>query len=431
MIGMTKGSIKTGSIATILLALVILSSIPIETNVEGQTLTDGMELDSTTIYLREGMTLDPLEPPISDEYQAVVIPNGYVNKGLFGYGILPVGGVTWKSVGTWYSQPLKHQINLGGQVNIELYVANEKTNSGSPDADFTFDILKGNQVILSIYIANVRLGAGQEKITVQANGQFPAGNDTTIEAGTTLTFRILARMVDTNGAGPAVRFGTNDYPSRFTFGSNALIIHDVNIEKNGIIMEYKDAFMVPWTKLQTQIEVDRIIVPNDDMTSMLNSLNSTRQIIWARENTPGEYTILGSLGYNARENLSIVKTVKLETKSQPWFSLWNLINYFKENFLFSAFWVIALIGIFIYSRHRRQVWNRRIRNLPTDLKGENRSESKRAWRDRKKEKIREYREYRKDLIVEDEDDEEFDEEEERRFELFKKKVDQGEDVITL
>jgi len=403
--------------ASILLALLLLIGIfiPLSSNVEGQEIAP-MELNPTHLYFAEGMEMTPLTPESTDEYQAVTIPNGFIRDGFRGLSILPVGHTYWKSVGTWYTQPLKKRINLGGKAEVTVYAFKEESDGGSPSSDFTFEILRGEQVLLSIYVPNIRITEGQD-IKIVGSGSFPPGNDTTIEPGMSLSLRITARC---NGGGAVLKFGSKTYDSGVTFGSNALEIHDVKIDKHHVILEYKDAFMAPWTKLYKMLLLNGVIIPNDDVSSEMNAANMTRELHWERRNGPGDYELLVSIGYSPEQNISRQAFLKITDAKTAWFKFSNIGAMVSNNIPVLALIIIMLAAVAMYGRHRGRVWDRRIRRLPPEVARKQRGEAKRYWKEMRKKKREEWKKERKKRIIEDDEiDEEMEEEE---FRIFKRKV---------
>jgi hypothetical protein len=402
-----------------LLLILIATSIDLFTmGSEGQGVEGPQELNLTTLHLAEGMSLSPLDHDQADEYQAVGIPNGFARTGFRGLGIVPVGDTVWKEVGTWYTEPLKQQINLGGVVEVEAWAYKEETDGTSPTSQFRFEIMKGNEVLLSLGLGGTTIREGND-VRLSATGAFPPGNDTTIEGGTSMAFRIFAKS---NGGGATIRFGNPKYDSRFTFFSNSLEIRDIRMTKKEAILEYKDAFMVPWTNLYTQLEIDRVKVPDDGISSMMNSLNYTREIHWERRSGTGEYTVFASIGYCSGQNLSDQRLIEIKENRESWFRLENFQDMISSNMLLIVILIIVVAVILTLARRRRKVWTRRYRRLPQNVQDGSKKEKQKAWKEIYKEKRLKRKELRQMRIVDEDEEPDEDEMEEKEFTLFKKKV---------
>lgn len=407
-------------------AIMILGSFTMLISpVEAQELDQGKELNEMTLHLSEGMTLSPLDPPETDVFSAVAIPNGYRQTGFRGYGIIPVGSTIWIEVGTWYTEPLKNEINLGGTVKVEALAYKEASDQVTPNCQFRFQIRKESEVLLEITTQTYNIPL-ETKLTVGGTGNFPPGNDTTVEAGVRLSFKVYAKS---NGGGAALRFGTREYDSKFTFSSNALEINTVYMTKEEVIMEYRDAFMVPWTQLHVIIEIDRVKIPNQDMSSMMNSLNYTREIHWERKSNPGEYTLFASIGYTMDQNLSQQRVVEITQKRQSWFELENIQNLISGNIILIVILLLVLIIVFTALRARKKVWRRRFGRLPPDIQTKSRKDKKRAWKDIAKKRKKRLKENRLDRVVDEDEVPDEDEMREREFNLFKTSVYKGSPEI--
>lgn len=358
---------RTASALTIL-SLLALGGLLLPDESEAQTAP--MQLNQMKLYMMEGMSLEPLRSQVADEFQAVTIPDGFVRDGLRGFGIIPLGHVYWKPVGTWYSQPVRQRINLGGQMEVGVWCTNSER---SVTSDFIFQLMRDDSLLLQASVSSARINAGQDTL-VMARASFPPGNDTTIDPGSVISMFIQARC---NG-GATLKFGSSSLDSGFSFASNSLGIHDVRITRQNVILEYKDAFMAPWTKIYTQVIVNKLIVPNERLTSLSNSLNLSREIYWDRENRAGQdYEVFVTIGYSPELNISDTKMLKIAFKHHETdltsiaFTLLRIVL------------VIGLIiigGVFISVLNRRK-WNKRFQRLPEDKKGGTFKDRKKAWRE--------------------------------------------------
>jgi hypothetical protein len=415
------GMIKKLLFLQISAILILISFSILISPAEGQELEQGKELNEMTLHLSEGMTLSPLDPPETDVYSAVAIPNGYRQTGFRGYGIIPVGSTIWIEVGTWYTEPLKNEINLGGTVKVEAIAYKEASDQVTPNCQFRFQIRKESEVLMEITTQTYNIPL-ETKLRVGGTGNFPPGNDTTVEAGVRLSFKIYAKS---NGGGAALRFGTREYDSKFIFSSNALEINTVYMTKEEVIMEYRDAFMVPWTQLHVLIEIDRVKIPNQDMSSIMNSLNYTREIHWERKSSPGEYTVFTSIGYTMDQNLSQQRVVEITQKRQSWFEIENIQNLLSGNIFVIAIIVIVLAVVFLFIRYRKQVWKRRFRRLPPDIQLKDKKEKRRAWKDMAKVRKKRLQENRLERVVDEDEVPDEDELREKEFNLFKTTLFRG------
>lgn len=400
----------------IVTAVALLSGIflPVAERAQAQG-TLPQELPPVSVFFQEGTEMSPLPLESSDEFQAVSIPNGFIRDGLRGRNILPVGHTYWKSVGTWYTQPLKQKINLGGRAEVTIFAHKPESDGGSPNSDFRFEIMRGNEVLLDIYVGGIRITEGQD-IKVTGAASFPPANDTAIEPGETLALRITARC---NGYGAALRYGSTSYPSGLSFGSNALQIHSTRMERRHIVLEYKDAFMVPWTKIHTQVFVDGFEIQNDDVTTMMNSLNSTRELHWERESSYGDHELKISIGYNPEQNISIQSFHEIKQNKKAFFSLNNLGNIVSNLWGFIVFIIIVIVAWSIYLRRKSRIWQIRFRKLPPEIRAKDKAARKEAWKKAHDKKKDRWKEERKKRILKDEIDQ--DELEDEEFRLFKKK----------
>jgi hypothetical protein len=402
--------------AAMMAILFVGTLIPLEDTAEGQVGIPPLELNMMSIYMVEGMELNPAPLEATDEYQAVSIPNGFIRDGFRGFNILPVGHTYWKAVGTWYTQPLKQKINLGGRAEVDIIAYKEVTGEGSPNCDFRFEVMRGNEVLLDLYQGGVRITEGVDtKVTVA--GSFPPGNDTTIEAGTSLAIRITARC---NGGGAIIKFGSKSYPSGISFGSNALEIRNMMISKKHFVLEYKDAFMVPWTKLHAQLYINKELIPNDEVTSMMNSVNTTRELHWEIKNKPGDYEAFASIGYLPEQNISEQRFLEINENKEDWYELENLGKVFRNNLAIVVLIVLIFVSLIMYGRHRKRTWSRRFKDLPSDLRKKDRSSRKDAWKELESRRKKARDRQRLSRVIEKNEVEEI-AEDDGEFRIFKKK----------
>ena len=383
----------------IALLLFSLSSLIISEETEEANAQEGstpQQLNVGTMYLKSGMTLDPVPPDQNDEYQTVSIPNGFIRDGLLGMGILPFGHTDWKEVGSWSTNPLRKQIFLGGQVRITLFASKE---GNTVTGNMEFQILRENEAtpLISITRNSVRIqGGGSEVTRIDAVGNFPAGNDTTVEADTRLVFKVRAQYQIQDG-GAVLRFGSIQNPAGFTFGSNALVAHSLYMDKESVIFEYMDAFMVPWVSMHTLLTVNGIEVPNQDMEAQINPENMTRMLTWPRDNKPGQYELFASVAYDPTGygNVSIQKTTEIrEEEKNPVSQVFSFITG-------NLFWILLVILIlaspFLLSKWRKKVWRRRFRTLPSEAQSLKKRKKKKMWKALKKEKKKEKKAKKKDI----------------------------------
>ncbi len=327
------------------------------------------QLNPMKLFMMEGMSLEPLRSQVTDEFQAVTVPDGFVRDGLLGFGIIPLGHTYWKPVGTWYSQPVRQRINLGGQMEVGVWCTNTET---SVTSDFIFQLMRDDSVLLQASVTGARINSGQDTLVI-ARASFPPGNDTTIDPGSVISLYIQARC---NG-GATLKFGSSSLDSGFSFDSNSLSIHDVRITRQNVILEYKDAFMAPWTKIYTQIIVNKLIIPNEKLTSLSNSLNLSREIYWDKENRINQdIEVFVTIGYSPELNISTTKVLKLQITKVP-IDITSLA--------FSILKVVVVLGLIVVgvvllSTLNKRKWNKRFNKLPDDKREGSYKEKKTAWR---------------------------------------------------
>jgi hypothetical protein len=352
-----------------------------------------MVLTEGRMYLKESMSMDPVPPDVNDEYQTVSIPNGFIRDGFFGYGLLPIGHTYWRDVGIWTTQPMRHRINLGGTVEINVYAAKE---GGSVTVDFQFQILRQDEAepMIQLVASNEYIQGGADATQITAIGSFPPGNDTTVEADTQLVFKVRARANIPDGSA-TLRFGSTQAPSGFTFGSNSLQAHALYMSKEAITFEYKDAFMIPWVNMHTAIYLDGTEQTQSQLTSQMNIENQTRMIIYPLESKSGEYTLLASIAYDPSGfgNVSIQSFSKLEDPKTN-------LGAFVKNFISQSIqWLIILAlifaSIFGLAYWRGRVWKRRFIVMPPDAQSLPKSKKKKLWKANRKKMKLERKERRK------------------------------------
>ncbi|MGA1820377.1 MAG: hypothetical protein ACMUHU_05140 [Thermoplasmatota archaeon] len=405
---MRNGLLVSTFVLATILAFTPIFFIGATDDAEGQDPGQPMMLNNMKMFLSEGMEMTPL-PPESSEWQAISIPNGFVRDGLFGYSILPIGHTYWRDVGMWSTQPLRETVNLGGEVRITIYATRE-AESGAVSSDFMFYIMRGTEILLQLSSMNQRIDDGVDN-RIEAVGRFPSGNDTTIEAGTPLALMIQARC---NG-GAIMKYGSTDLDAGFTFGSNALQILNLFMDKEMITVEYKDAFMVPWIKLYTELKIDGVIHPNEQMMSEMNTFNRTREIIWERESTPANYEVFVSMSYHysGTNNISMSKILRVH---KPHVSTWdNVKSVISAAFIYAVLVAIAIVGIVLLVKLRRSTWRKRFRQLPAMTQELSVHKKKKEWKlmnkQRKRTKKQEKKEDRERRVETDDGE----------FSLFKRK----------
>ncbi len=352
----------------ILTALISLAALLLPVSSDAQVAPP--QLNPMKLYMMEGMSLEPLKSQVADEFQAVTIPDGFVRDGLRGFGIIPLGHTYWKPVGTWYSQSVRQRINLGGQMEIGIWCTNTDRTVSS---DFIFQLMRDDSVLLQASVSGARINMGQDTLII-ARASFPPGNDTTIDPGSVISLYIQARC---NG-GATLKFGSSSLDSGFSFDSNSLSIHDVRITKENVILEYKDAFMAPWTKIFTQVMVNKLIVPNEKLTSLSNSLNLSREIYWERDNRIGQdIEVFVTIGYSPELNISETKMLKITHRSKPTDLKAIAFTILKVVVVLG----LIVVGVVLVSTMNRRMWNKRFQRLPEDKRDGSYKERKAAWRD--------------------------------------------------
>jgi hypothetical protein len=184
------------------------------------------------------------------------------------------------------------------------------------------------------------------------------------------------------------------------------------MDKEQVTVEYKDAFMVPWIKLYTELKIDSVIQPNYQMSSEMNSINRTREIIWERESSPDDYEVFVSMSYHysGEHNISDTRTLKV---ARPVVSTAEIV----KNVLKNIFIVVAIIAgiitiIVLFSNANRKKWKRRFKQLPEPMQDLSPKKRKQAWEKMNKDRKKTERQNRRVEKEKHEDDD---------FSLFKRK----------
>ncbi|MCK5773654.1 MAG: hypothetical protein KAH57_07675 [Thermoplasmata archaeon] len=369
------------------------------------------ELKESLMSLREGMAMSPEGLDLRAEPQAIIIPNGYRATGLFGYGIITrIGRTEWIEVGSWHTQPLRERLYLGGKAEFTIFAYNEER---SVDCDIEFSIGRANEAQpLASVVTSQRVAAGTDRTPITAALQFPAGNDTTIEAGSEMVFRIKARC---NG-GAVMSYGNSDYPSGFSFFSNALTIHSLYMDRESVTMEYKDAFMVNYARIITVLTVDREIIPNMHLDTQINSFNNTREMIWHHESGFGDHEVIVSISYDPTglRNVSLVQTINLPKPIVD--DLQLVVNVLKGNLNWIVIFILLIVSLAFYSKHRKKVWKRRFKTLDPSSASLSKHKKKKMWKRAKKDRRRATKVHKMEEKERDEKEHEDD-----GFSIFKKK----------
>ncbi len=399
--------LTTGMIIGLLPILLLL--VPEEASAQDDIILPN-QLDESMMSLREGMAMSPEGLDPRAEPQAVIIPNGYRATGLFGYGIITkIGRTEWVEVGSWHTQPLRERLYLGGRAEFTIFAYN---TDRSVDCDIEFSIGRANEQPLASVVTSQRIAAGTDRTPITAVLQFPAGNETMIEAGSEMVFRIKARC---NG-GAVMSYGSKDYPSGFSFFSNALTIHALYMDRESITMEYKDAFMVNYARINTVLTVDREIIQNMHLDTQINSFNNTREMIWHHESGYGDHEVIASISYDpdGNRNVSLVQTISLTKPIVD--DLQMVLNAFRGNLNWIILIIIIIVAIVFYSKSRKKKWKRRFKTLDPTAASLSKHKKKKLWKRMKKENTRANRarkmQEREREAVEHEDD---------AFSIFKKK----------
>jgi hypothetical protein len=373
------------------------------------------ELETMYMYLRDSITMSPEMPDARQTELTATIPNGFIKDGPLGRGWLPfMGHVYWRDVGTWNTDPVRETINLGGTVHLVMYV---KGNSGNPsvDCDFIFNIGRAGESdpILQVQVNNVNIPAGTDEPRVfEATSAFPGTNDTTIKAGTAMSLNIIARC---NGGGILV-FGSQIYKSGFSFDANPLTPQQLLFSKEGAGIEYKDAFLVPWMKLQRIMTINNVPQSNDRMTTDINSTTQARILFWPNTFGPGTYEVVVSLGYDVTGigNVSVQNIMKITVAKKDFGAAFKA---FISTLLTYLVIIIAIIAVLLFVRWQRvKVWKRRVRTLPREDRELPFKKQKAAWKSRNRDETKNRREARVERRRRLEE-----EEAEKGFALFKRK----------
>ncbi len=392
-----------------LMPLVILL-LPEEASAQEEIILPN-ELTESVMSIREGMAMSPEGLDLRAEPQAIIIPNGYRATGLFGYGIITkIGRTEWIEVGSWHTQPLRERLYLGGRADFTIFAYNE---DNSVNCDIEFSIGRANEAQpLASVITSQRIAAGTDRTPIIATLQFPAGNDTTIEAGSEMVFRIKARC---NG-GAVMSYGNSDYPSGFSFFSNALTIHSLYMDRESITMEYRDAFMVNYGRIHTALTVDRELIQNMHLDTQINSFNNTREMIWHHESGYGDHEIIASISYDptGARNVSLVQSINLPKPIVD--DLQLVVNTLKGNLNWIVFFILLIVSLTLYGKHRKKVWKRRFKTLDPSSASISKRKKKKMWKRMKKDRRLATRAHRMEEKERDEKEHEGD-----GFSIFKKK----------
>jgi hypothetical protein len=366
------------------------------------------------MYLKPPNSLSPEAPNVGDTDLTATIPNGYVGDGPLGRGIFKwIGHTEWREVGIWTTAPVKETINLGGEVKIKMWAMGNPSNQNQVNCNFEFIISRANEAnaIVQVTRNNVRIPAGTsgEYVMFEAQGTLPFGNETTIEANGQLSIRIRAQV---NG-GAILVYGTTAHDSGFEFDSNALRAHNLLIDREGISVEYHDAFLVPYTKMHKRLIVNNIELDNQDLEIDFNSMNQTRVFLWPRDNGPGSYDVMVSISYDPSglRNVSQANVLRISMVKKDTGEIIKAALSSMAPFLLIIF--ILVLSFVVFRKQRKKVWHRRLRKLPESTRGLSRRKQKRAWKKiMKEERLKKKVQRRDDRLKKLDEDE--------TFSLFKK-----------
>ncbi|MDG6225329.1 MAG: hypothetical protein QCI82_07435 [Candidatus Thermoplasmatota archaeon] len=377
------------------------------------------ELSPIFLYMRTSIGISPEAPDLDQAEYTATIPNGFVQDGPFGRGILPfMGHVQWREVGTWNTEPVKNTINLGGQVRIVMYVKGNPSNSGTVSSDFEFIITRAGESapILQLTKANVRIPSGTsgDVGSFDVLGNFPFTNDTTINAGTAMSLRIRARC---NG-GAILVFGSSSYSSGVGFDTNSLAVHSLHMCRDGVTVEYRDAFYMSWMRLDKRLTINALVQDNSYMKPDINSVNSTRVLFWPLEVSPGSYEVSANLSYNP-EGAGVVSKSEIFRIEEEFIPPFTRFKMFVSSISIYLILILFITIMLLFVRKQRlKTWKRRVRTLPPDERGKSFRKQKRAWKARNKEEKRDRNAQRAARNKEDEE-----ERAESGFSIFRKKKD--------
>ncbi len=404
-----SSALLTMGMIVVLLPMVLLL-LPEEASAQNEPILPN-QLDESVMNLREGMSMSPEGLDLRSDPQAIIIPNGYRATGLFGYGIITkIGRTEWVEVGSWHTLPLRERLYLGGMAEFTIYAYNEEQ---SVNCDIEFSIARANEAQpLASVVTSERIAKGTDRTPITENLMFPAGNETTIEAGSEMVFRIKARC---NG-GAVMSYGNSDYPSGFSFFSNALSIHALYMDRESVTMEYKDAFMVNYARINTVLTVDREEIQNMHLDTQINSLNNTREMIWHHESGYGDHEVIASISYDLTgvRNVSLVQTISLTKPIVD--DLQKVLNAFWGNLNWIIFIIIVIAAIVLYSKHRKNKWKRRFKTLDPSSASLSRHKKKKLWKRMKNNRRRANKVHRMQTKEREEKEHEDD-----GFSIFKKK----------
>jgi len=355
------------------------------------------QLSTAYMRLKSTTTMSP-EPHGDANHLTATIPNGFVKDGPMGRGILPfMGHVYWRDVGTWATDPVRDTINLGGEVRIVIFAVNEQS---AVNCDFEFIISRANEANPLLQINRNGLRINQAPTRIEAIGNFPRTNDTTIQTNSQLALRIRARC---NG-GATLLFGSSEYDTGFTLDSNALKPLSLNVDQQGFVMEYKDAFLVNWRSLHKKLTVNSLEEPNTNIESDRNAVNDSRLLRWPKENTPGTFEMSCSLSYDQTGlgNVSLSEVKKISAvKVDP---LAKVRNAFFSNIYLIAFIILLLALALFLRRQRKRTWKKRVRTLSPQERELSPSKQRKAWKKHNRAKRDERKRSRKQVRQQSEEE---------------------------
>jgi len=404
-------------IAMAVISLTVLSAIPFGPSGYVDAEEPGnVELFPSFIYMKPPNGLSPEVPDVGTNDLTATIPDGFVRDGPFGRGLLPfLGHVEWREVGVWTSQPLKETINIGQTVTIKMWAQGKPGVQNQVSCDFEFILTRADEAnaIVQLNINNVAIPNGVDGgyVSFTTFQTLPYGNATQIEANSQLSLRVRARC---NG-GAILVYGSPSHDSGFELYSNSLKPHVMVMNRESVSMEYKDAFLVPYTKINKRLLVNDFQVDNKELESDYNSENQTRILIWPVSNNPGSYEVSISLSYDltGERNVSISETLTVRVKKiDATIAIWNFL---KSSIPYLLVIALVVAGLVVYNKHRKKVWRRRVKKLPETDRNLSFHKQKKAWKKHVKEEKLKRRADRKERLRRLED-----EEAEAGFSLFKR-----------
>lgn len=225
------------------------------------------------IFLKESSALSPKAAQANDADITQNCPDGFVHSGLFGFGVIwRFGKLTWKTVGTWKSEPLKSDLVIGGKMTYNLWLYR---NPGTNQRTGTFKITLYNN---DQAIGGTAIESGSRTITetpTQVSWEVQiGGNITPLKPGDVLGAKIECKI----DGGCFMYYGGPNFNTGVTLTCNSLRIPGMNYdsESGALHVQVSEAFGISPTQLNPQLLID-------DTTTTLGSEMGFNSVTFMRE----------------------------------------------------------------------------------------------------------------------------------------------------